>query len=415
MSKKILIIGNSANAYALAKKLANNHEIYITPASDSLKEFATCLDIREDAVTELLEFVMETGIDLTIPVSQKSLSTNIVNVFSNNEQPIFAPSQTASKIVFDKALAKKVMYKLRIPTPKFGIFEKQNMAIDYVKNQKKPFVIKTNESSSAVVLTTPASAKNIIDTAFIETNPKILVEDYIWGTPFSFYVLTDGYKALPLGSSITYKHSLEGDGGQLTSGMGACSPNFKFSLDNENFLMENVVYPILEFLEREYDTYTGILGVNGILTDDNELYVLGFNSFMQDADATSVLELLNEDLVSLFETCIVGSFSDEVEIISQQDGYATSLVLSCKNKENKSNSISGLDLLDEDTVITYYPSVDKNRYMEYEANSGSVLVLTTKASTVNSASKKMYAEAAEISFKGQYYRRDICTPLETYC
>ena len=53
--------------------------------------------------------------------------------------------------------------------------------------------------------------------------------------------------------------------------------------------------------------------------------------------------------------------------------------------------------------------------MEYEANSGSVLVLTTKASTVNSASKKMYAEAAEISFKGQYYRRDICTPLETYC
>ena len=415
MSKKILIIGNSANAYALAKKLANNHEIYITPASDSLKEFATCLDIREDAVTELLEFVMETGIDLTIPVSQKSLSTNIVNVFSNNEQPIFAPSQTASKIVFDKALAKKVMYKLRIPTPKFGIFEKQNMAIDYVKNQKKPFVIKTNESSSAVVLTTPASAKNIIDTAFIETNPKILVEDYIWGTPFSFYVLTDGYKALPLGSSITYKHSLEGDGGQLTSGMGACSPNFKFSLDNENFLMENVVYPILEFLEREYDTYTGILGVNGILTDDNELYVLGFNSFMQDADATSVLELLNEDLVSLFETCIVGSFSDEVEIISQQDGYATSLVLSCKNKENKSNSISGLDLLDEDTVITYYPSVQKNRYMEYEANSGSVLVLTTKASTVNSASKKMYAEAAEISFKGEYYRRDICTPLETYC
>ena len=415
MSKKILIIGNSANAYALAKKLANNHEIYITPASDTLKEFVTCLDIREDAVTELLEFVMETGIDLTIPVSQKSLNTNIVKEFSNNEQPIFAPSQTASKIVFDKALAKKVMYKLRIPTPKFGIFEKQNMAIDYVKNQKKPFVIKTNDSSSAVVLTTPASAKNIIDTTFIETNPKILVEDYIWGTPFSFYALTDGYKALPLGSSITYKHSLEGDGGQLTSGMGACSPNFKFSLDNENFLMENVVYPTLEFLEREYDTYTGILGVNGILTEDSELYVLGFNSFLQDADATSILELLNEDLVSLFETCIVGSFSDEIEIISQQDGYATSLVLSCKNKENKSNSISGLDLLDEETIITYYPSVEKNRYMEYEANSGSVLVLTTKASTVNSASKKMYAEAAEITFKGQYYRRDICTPLETYC
>ena len=49
---------------------------------EDIKEFATVLDIREDSVTEILEFVMENGIDLTIPVSQKSISSNIVNVFS---------------------------------------------------------------------------------------------------------------------------------------------------------------------------------------------------------------------------------------------------------------------------------------------------------------------------------------------
>ena len=74
MSKKILIIGNGAKEYALAKKLSEKHEVYVTPSSDTLKEFTNCLDIREDNVAELLEFVMENGIDMTIPISAQALN-----------------------------------------------------------------------------------------------------------------------------------------------------------------------------------------------------------------------------------------------------------------------------------------------------------------------------------------------------
>ncbi len=63
---------------------------------------------------------MENGIDLTIPVI---FNAGIVELFNNNNQKIFAPSQNASKIIFDKSLMKKVLYKLRIPTPKFGILK----------------------------------------------------------------------------------------------------------------------------------------------------------------------------------------------------------------------------------------------------------------------------------------------------
>ena len=72
MTKKILIIGNGAKEYALAKKLSENNEIYITPASDTLKEFTTCLDIREDSVHEILEYVMENGITADICTVCKS-------------------------------------------------------------------------------------------------------------------------------------------------------------------------------------------------------------------------------------------------------------------------------------------------------------------------------------------------------
>ena len=122
MSKKILIIGNSAKGYALAKKLSETYEVYVAPQSDTIKEFATCLDIRENSTTELLDFVMENGIDLTILASDIAIKSNIAEVFTQNNQAIFGPTQNAAKLINDKAFMKKVLYKLRIPTPKFGIF-----------------------------------------------------------------------------------------------------------------------------------------------------------------------------------------------------------------------------------------------------------------------------------------------------
>lgn len=408
MRKKILIIGNGAKEYALARKLSEKHEIFITPASDTLKEFAECIDIREDNSKELLEFVMENGIDMTIPVSPKALNSDIVPMFSQNNQQIFAPCREAFKLTADKALAKKVLYKLRIPTPKFGIFEKQNMVLDYIKNQKCPFVLKNNDTNSATVFTSLLSAKSFVDRSFIEKNKSLIIEDYIYGTPFSFYTITDGYKALPIGSSITYKHALEGDGGQLTGGMGSCSPNYKLSMEQEYFLMDNVIYPTLDYFEIEGNPYLGILGVNGILTDDGRIFVLGWQNFMQDCDADAVLALIDEDLYSLFESCIIGSFSDEKDCIRIQNQYTSSVVLKCNNKINNENIIKGLDAVDDNVIISFYPTVKKNRYLEYEAENGPAIVLTVKAATLTRAVNTVYSELKEVHFNGMSYRKDIC-------
>ena len=411
MNKKILIIGNSASAYALAKKISENNNVFVAPGCDTINEFATCIDIREDSETELLEFVLENDIDLTIPISKKTLETNIVELFNTNGQNIFAPSLNSTNIIFDKNIMKKVLYKLRIPTPKFGIFEKQNMAADYIKNIKTPFVIKTNEPASATILASPKTAKNILDLYFSKKNQKVLIEDYVWGTPFAFYVITDGYKALPMGSSILYKHSLEGDGGQLTSGMGACCPNYKISLENEYFIMDNVVYPLLEYLEQNGTTYLGILSIQGILTEDGNIQVLSLEPFMQDADCSAILELLDIDILKLVDACVLGSFSDEFNFIPQKDLSATSLVLISKNKEAIAGTINGIKDLDENIKLAFFPTVTKNKYLEFEAKNGSVLVMTAIASTVTSSRRKIYEEVENINFEGIAYRKDICKPV----
>ena len=408
MKKKVLIVGNSASAYALAKKMSKEHDVYMAPKNELVTDFATSIDIREDSINELLDFVMENDINMTIPVSETTLKSNIVSIFSNNNQQIFAPAQKAAEQVINKAYAKKMLYRLHIPTPKFGIFEKENVALDYIKNQSVPYIFKTNDPNSAVVLTSEQMGKMFVSAAFKEKNAKVIIEDYVYGTSFSFYAITDGYKALPIGSSLNYRFSLEGEGGQITGGMGACTPNYKLSLDNEYFIMDNVIYPVIEQMCASGNPYLGILGVNGVISSDGKISVLGLEAFLQDSNSDAVLNNIDEDIYELFESCIIGSFSDEKEYIRLKEQYSVALTLSCRNNENKENVIQGMDKLDEETLVSLYPAVTKNKYLEYEASNGANIVITSTSPTITSASRKVYEEAECINFKGLYYRKDIC-------
>ena len=406
MKKKVLIIGNTATEYALAKYFSKDYEVFVASGSELIKDFATCVDIRDTSVNELLEFALENAIDLTIPVSQEALKANIAEIFSNNGLEIFAPSQNAARLVFDKTLAKKTLYKLHIPTPRFGIFEKQNMVADYIKNLKQPYVIKTNAPQSAVILNQTMNPRAILDSLFAEKNQKVLIEDYIWGTPFVFYTITDGFKALPIGSSIIHKHSLEGEGGQLTTGMGASIPNYKLSLDDELYLLDKAVYPTLELLQKEGNPYLGILGINGILTTDGMIYVLGFESFMQDSDCYAILKTIDENIYDLMNSCIIGSFSDETNCIRLKEQYSVSVTLHSKNRENNS-TIEGYDNLDTETDVVFYNNVTKNKYLEYLTSYGPNMILTSTAATLAGARKKVYEEVCELNFNGIFYRKDI--------
>ncbi|MCQ2738677.1 MAG: hypothetical protein MJ237_00455 [bacterium] len=411
MKKKILILGNSAKEYALAKKLSEKNEVFVAPGNDGIREFATCLDIRDTNCAEIIDYVMENNIDMTIPVSNMSYNTNIPKTLMDNGFSVFAPINNGSKLIFDKAYAKKLLYKLKIPTPRFGIFEKQSMINDYIKNLSDPFVIKTTNTTPALIFTSFHNAKNTLEAIYTDKNSKIIIEDYIDGSYFTFYAITDGYKALPLGSTINYKHSLEGNGGQLTSGMGACSPNYKLSFQNEKYIMNKVIYPTLQYLESENNPYTGIIGIDGVLTSDEHIKILGYTHFMQDYDCAGLLANLDLDLYGLFNSCIIGSFSDDYDYIPQKNLYSTTIVLNCRNSDNAENIITGIDNIDDNIIPTYYNNAIKNKYLEFEANNGPVIALSSVASTVATATKYAYQAVEKIDFNGKRYRKDICKPI----
>ena len=123
--KKVLIIGCSAKEYSLVKKIKNyDCDIYAAPGNFAIQELVQIVDIREDNAQELLEFVLENGIDLTIASSEVAIKNDIAGLFQANGQMIFAPSTQSSSFALSRSAGKRFLYKLRIPTPKFAIFDK---------------------------------------------------------------------------------------------------------------------------------------------------------------------------------------------------------------------------------------------------------------------------------------------------
>lgn len=408
--KKVLIVGSSAKEYALAKYLLKNKDIekiYVAPGNVAVGEFAERIDIRENAVQELLEFVIKEGINLTIASSTEAIKADIAEYFQANSQLIFAPTAAASAFSISRSVSKKFLYKLHIPTPKFAIFEKQALAFDYLKNANMPILITADEDKENSVRSVCKDinlSKNCISDLFLQEEPKVVIEEYAYGHPFTFYVVTDGYCALPLAVVGDYKFMEDGDAGLFTRGMGAFVPDYKVSFEVVAKLMNSVVYPILQNLQKRENPYIGILGVESVLLADNNCTITGFSPFLKEHDAQAVLNSLDTDLYSLCEACAVGSFADDYDEILVNDLSTVACVLAARNE---GAVITGLEMVDDSTEVGHFNTL-KNDYFEYLTNKGRTLVLTQTASTFTRARELLYDNVEDIYFEGKRYRRDIC-------
>ena len=372
-----------------------------------MKEFCECVDIREDNSQEILEFVLKNEINLTIASSNEAIKSDIADLFQANSQLIFAPTAAASAFAISRSAAKKFMYKLRIQTPKFGIFEKQPLAIEYIKNAQYPILISSDEDSDVsvkAVCSGVAMAKRCVEDLFLSDEKKVVIEDYYNGHEFTLYIITDGYEALPIAVSADYRFLENGGGGLYTSGIGAYTPDYKISEYVINSIMSNVVFNILKSLEKRETPYLGILGIECVLRTDDSFYVTGFTPFLKDVDAACVLNSVQDNWLTLFEACAVGSFADDYFQILHSNTSSVSCVLSSRND---GEVIKGLNLVDESVNIIHFSTV-KNEYMEYLTNKGRTLAVTANAATLASARKLLYENIDVIDFKNKKYRTDIC-------
>lgn len=400
--RNVLILGKSAKEFALAKHLSEGYKVYVLPGSSAMEEFATVVDSQIDDVRKIVEFVLENDISMTIVVDDEFVSQELLETFQKNDLQIFSPNLSFVDLLKDKVAVKKFLYRLRIQTPRFASFDKANVAYEYIKNARLPLILKSNLGEYATICVNEKIAKTAVDDLVLR-DEQVLIEEYINGQTFTAYFVTDGYKVLPIGTAQNYNFALEGDGGVLTNGIGACSPFYKLTDAHIDYLTNDIATPIIESFEHQGNPVSAIFGVEAILTPDDRIYVSNLKNFISDADAQGVLSLLDIDLIKVIDDCLLGTFADIYDYIPQKDLYALSSVLSARVDEEV---ISGVKNLDENTKISYYAAT-KNRYLEFLTRKGKVLNITTCAGTISRARDLLYSEIDEINFKTKSYRKDI--------
>ena len=402
---KILIVGSGSVASALANKFSRYDYVEKIFSTGGFSSDIEVIDIRDDDLTGLLMFALENDIDLTVPVSEKALSADIVSFFQSNGQNIFGPTKDSCEFILNKILCKKFLYKIHAQIPKFGMYNKIPQINDYLKNSSFPVIIRTPQADSPddekMVCPTIKSACTYVDKLFIKGETDVLIEEYTYGHNFTVYFITDGYSAIPLNIVGNCKF-LDENGGLYSDGVGSYCPDYKVNQGTIS-RVSNIVSNILKSLENRDCPYVGIIGLECVLKSDEQFIVQDILPFLQNHDARIILNLCDDDLIKIFNSCINGFFSDEYDSIKTSELSSVSAAVYFEKENIKLNFE---DLSDIDFINI------KQNNNQYFSTIGFNYTITKTASTISRAKKYLTEEIEELNLKDAKFRKDICAKME---
>ena len=233
---KVMVIGGGGREHAVVKAIKKNkeaEEIFVLPGNGGIKADAACVDIGAKEIEKIAFFAKEHAIDYAIVTPDDPLVLGAVDELERMGVPCFGPNKRAAIIEGSKAFAKELMKKYGIPTAKYEIFTDEASAIEYIKEQKFPVVIKADGlalGKGVIIAKDEKEAVSAIksmmeDKVFGESGAKIVVEEYLVGPEVSVLSFTDGKTVKPMASSMDHKRALDGDEGPNTGGMVTIAPN----------------------------------------------------------------------------------------------------------------------------------------------------------------------------------------------
>lgn len=411
---KILVIGGGGREHAVIKALKKNSQvekIYAAPGNGGISADAECVGIGAKDIPQIVEFAVANGIDYAVVTPDDPLVLGAVDALTEKGIPCFGPSKAAAIIEGSKAFSKQLMKKYGIPTATYEIFDDENAAIEYLKTQKFPIVIKADGLAlgKGVIIAlnydeaVEAVKSMMSDKVFGASGDHIVIEEFLTGPEVSVLAFTDGKTVVPMVSSMDHKRAKDGDQGLNTGGMGTIAPNPYYTEDIASVCMEKIFLPTVNAMKAENRTFKGCLYFGLMLTPDGPK-VIEYNCRFGDPETQVVLPLLESDLLTVMQavtnetlTKAQVKFSKKSAccVIMASDGYPASYgkgyEIDIPSQISPSVFVAGA-AISGDKLVT---------------NGGRVLGVTAVEDDLATAVKSAYAKVEKISFANAYYRRDI--------
>ncbi len=413
---KILIIGGGGREHALAWQCARfGHSVFVAPgnAGTEIEDGISNVAIETGDIDRLVQFAGNKRIDLTIVGPEKPLVAGIVDAFNATGLAIFGPSKAGAQLEGSKAFSKDFMVRHNIPTAFYEVFSEVKPAIEYVKAQGTPIVIKADglAAGKGVIIANTEQEAEVAITDILSGNrfgnagSKVVIEEFLYGQEVSFIVISDGKNILPMATSQDHKARDNGDKGPNTGGMGAYSPAVIIDEELHKRVIDEVIKPTIEAMALENMPYVGFLYSGLMINADSEIKVLEYNCRFGDPETQPIMMRLKSDLAELCLLAIKGRL-DEASA-DWDSRCALGVVLAAKGYPSSYKMGEVIKLPINTSLAKVFHAGTSKQGGNIISSGGRVLCATALGVDIADAQKNAYNLAGKINWSGSYYRDDI--------
>lgn len=417
----VLVIGNGGREHAILLALKKSplvDKLYCMKGNAGTAQIAQNVDVDYMDAQAVKQFALShPEIDYYVVTPDDPLAIGIVDVLEGIGKRCFGPSKCAAVIESSKAFAKELMKKYSIPTAKSATFSNYGDALEYVRLQGAPIVLKADGlalGKGVLICKTLKEAEEglkeiMLDRAFGKAGDKIVIEECMRGLKYdpgeevSVLAFTDGKTIVPMITSCDHKRAGDGDTGLNTGGMGTFSPCPFWTDELAGEVLNKIMIPTMNAMNAEGRTFKGCLYF-GLMRTPDGMKVVEYNSRFGDPETQVVLPMLKTDLMEIFLAVTEERLAD-IDI-EWQDGACVCVVLASGGypvSYRKGEEITIGDVGDC-TVIHAGTAIKDGKLV---TNGGRVLGVVARGADIDEARKKAYAACENISWNGMYYRHDI--------
>ena len=412
----IAIIGSGGREHAICQKIHESKKIkkiYCIPGNGGTQKIAENIKIDLKNFEKISLFLIENKIDLTIVGPEEPLVNGIVDFLNKKKLKIFGPDKFCSQLEGSKIFTKKICEEQGIPTANFKILNSIDSSLNYLENKNYPLVVKADglaAGKGVYICENLSDSENAVREVFNGKFGKareILIEEFLTGEEMSFFILYDNETFKVFNTAQDHKRVFEGDKGKNTGGMGAYSPSRLYNYELEKKILNKIIDPTLKYLKTKNAKYIGFLYA-GLMIKNNEPYLIEYNVRMGDPECQTILPLLNNDLLEVFENCINGKLNNikldwksekSICIVVTSKGYPDSF-----DKNIPIENLKNLSMVEKQYI---YHAGTKLENEKYYSTGGRVLNFVSIDSDFELARKKIIEQIEKLDWKNGHYRKDI--------
>ena len=413
----ILILGSGGREHALAWAVKQNPKtdrLIVAPGNAGIALLAECADIDIMDGAAVVTFCAENAVDFVIVGPEAPLAAGVADACRAAGVLTFGPSAAAARLEASKAFTKEICDASGAPTAAYARFTDAAAARAYVTAQGAPIVIKADGLAAGkgvvVAMTLPEAIEAIDDMFggnFGAAGAEVVIEEFMTGEEASFFILTDGVTALPIGTAQDHKRVGDGDTGPNTGGMGAYSPAPCLTDEIANRAMREIVLPTIAEMSRRGTPYQGVLFA-GLMIKGGQGRLVEYNCRFGDPETQVLMMRLGAQALDLLLACAEGRL-DGAQVNWAED-HALTVVIAAQGYPGayaKGSVVGGLAEVPEDSFNMLFHAGTAAREGAVVANGGRVLNATARGATLAEARMRAYAMVDQVNWPEGFCRRDI--------